>query len=83
MVLGLWSFIGLAYLVTRGSVQSFDERAILALRSPIDDSVPRGPEWLALVLLTGVIVIFGLVPGLAIAPVDTATVPILTRMVKP
>ena len=43
----------------------------------------RGPEWLALVLLTGVIVIFGLVPGLAIAPVDTATVPILTRMVKP
>jgi NADH-quinone oxidoreductase subunit M len=43
----------------------------------------RGPEWLALVLLTGVIVIFGLMPGLAIAPVDPATVQILTRMVKP
>jgi NADH-quinone oxidoreductase subunit M len=43
----------------------------------------RGPEWLALVLLTGVIVVFGLMPGLAIGPVDTATVPILTRMVKP
>src|SRR2546425_438008 len=43
----------------------------------------RGPEWLALVLLTGVIVVFGLVPALAIGPVDTATVPILTRMVKP
>src|SRR5437660_5532112 len=43
----------------------------------------RGPEWLALVLLTGVIVLFGMAPGLAIAPVDTATVPILTRMVKP
>src|SRR5438309_3696204 len=43
----------------------------------------RGPEWFALVLLTGVIVLFGMAPGLAIAPVDTATVPILTRMVKP
>ena len=43
----------------------------------------RGPEWLALVLLTGVIVIFGLMPAIAIGPVGTATVPILTRMVKP
>jgi NADH-quinone oxidoreductase subunit M len=43
----------------------------------------RGPEWVALVLLTGVIVIFGLLPGLAIGPVGTATVPIITRMVKP
>src|SRR2546425_22279 len=43
----------------------------------------RGPEWLALVLLTGVIVVFGLVPGLALGPVDTATVPLLARIVAP
>jgi NADH-quinone oxidoreductase subunit M len=43
----------------------------------------RGPEWVALVLLTVVIVLFGMAPGLAIGPVDTATVPILTRLVKP
>jgi NADH-quinone oxidoreductase subunit M len=43
----------------------------------------RGPEWVALVLLTGVIVLFGMVPALAIGPVDTATVPLLIRLVKP
>jgi NADH-quinone oxidoreductase subunit M len=43
----------------------------------------RGPEWVALVLLTAVIVVFGMAPGIAIGPVDTATVPILTRLVKP
>jgi NADH-quinone oxidoreductase subunit M len=43
----------------------------------------RGPEWVALVLLTAVIVVFGVAPGIAIGPVDTATVPILTRLVKP
>src|SRR5712691_369067 len=42
----------------------------------------RGPEWVALVLLVAVLVLFGMAPGLAIGPVDTATVPILTRMVK-
>jgi hypothetical protein len=30
-----------------------------------------------------VIVVFGMAPGIAIGPVDTATVPILTRLVKP
>jgi hypothetical protein len=27
--------------------------------------------------------VFGMAPGIAIGPVDTATVPILTRLVKP
>jgi NADH-quinone oxidoreductase subunit M len=43
----------------------------------------RGPEWVALVLLTGVIVLFGMAPGIAIAPVDTSTVPLLARLLKP
>jgi len=43
----------------------------------------RGPEWVALVLLTAVIVLFGLMPAIAIGPVDTATVPLLTRLTKP
>ena len=47
----------------------------------LDDA--RGPEWVALVLLTGVIVLFGMVPGIALGPVDTSTVPLLARLVKP
>ena len=43
----------------------------------------RGPEWVALVVLVFVLVLFGMVPGLAIAPVDTATVPLLARIVSP
>jgi NADH-quinone oxidoreductase subunit M len=43
----------------------------------------RGPEWVALVVLVAVLVVFGMVPGLAIAPVDTATVPLLTRIIGP
>jgi NADH-quinone oxidoreductase subunit M len=43
----------------------------------------RGPEWVALVVLVGVLILFGMAPGLALAPVDTATVPLLTRIVKP
>ncbi len=43
----------------------------------------RGPEWVALVVLVGVIVVFGMMPGLAIGPVGTATVPLLTRIVAP
>jgi len=43
----------------------------------------RGPEWVALVLLVFVIVLFGMAPGLALAPVDTATVPLLARIVAP
>ena len=43
----------------------------------------RGPEWVALVLLVAVLVLFGMAPGLAIAPVDTATTPLLSRIVGP
>ncbi len=43
----------------------------------------RGPEWVAIVALTIVIVFFGLVPGLAIGLVDTATVPLLARLPLP
>jgi NADH-quinone oxidoreductase subunit M len=43
----------------------------------------RGPEWVALVMLVSVLVLFGMVPGLAIVPVDTATVPLLARIVNP
>jgi NADH-quinone oxidoreductase subunit M len=43
----------------------------------------RGPEWVAIVVLVAVIVVFGLVPGIAIAPVDTATVPLLARIFQP
>jgi NADH-quinone oxidoreductase subunit M len=43
----------------------------------------RGTEWVAIALLVLVIVVFGLAPGLAIAPIDTATVPLLSRIVRP
>jgi NADH-quinone oxidoreductase subunit M len=43
----------------------------------------RGPEWVALVLLVFVLVLFGMVPALAIGLVDTATVPLLARIVSP
>ena len=43
----------------------------------------RGPEWVALVVLVAVIVLFGVAPGLALAPVDTATVPLLARILAP
>jgi NADH-quinone oxidoreductase subunit M len=43
----------------------------------------RGPEWVALVILVGVLVVFGFVPSLALAPVDSATVPLLSRILEP
>jgi NADH-quinone oxidoreductase subunit M len=43
----------------------------------------RGPEWVALVILVAVLVLFGMVPGFVIALVDTATVPLLSRIVGP
>src|SRR5438105_1035715 len=43
----------------------------------------RGPEWVALVILVGVLVVFGFVPGLALVSVDTATVPLLSRILQP
>jgi NADH-quinone oxidoreductase subunit M len=43
----------------------------------------RGPEWVAIVVLVFTLVLFGMVPGLALVPVDTATVPLLARIVSP
>jgi len=43
----------------------------------------RGPEWVALVILVAVLVLFGFVPGIALVPVDTATVPLLSRILEP
>ncbi|HVQ75977.1 MAG TPA: NADH-quinone oxidoreductase subunit M [Candidatus Binatia bacterium] len=40
----------------------------------------RGPEWVALIILVFTLVLFGVAPGIAIGPVDTATVPILIRL---
>jgi NADH-quinone oxidoreductase subunit M len=40
----------------------------------------QGPEWAALVILVFTLVLFGVAPGLALDPVDTATVPLLTRL---
>ena len=40
----------------------------------------EGPEWVALILLVGALVLFGVAPGIAIGPVDTATVPLLVRL---
>ncbi|MBM3217349.1 MAG: NADH-quinone oxidoreductase subunit M [Candidatus Rokubacteria bacterium] len=43
----------------------------------------RGPEWVAIVVLVFTLVLFGMAPGLALVPVDTATVPLLARIVSP
>jgi len=40
----------------------------------------QGPEWAALWILVFVIVLFGVVPGIALLPVDSATVPLLNRL---
>src|SRR5262245_22334210 len=43
----------------------------------------QGPEWVALVILVGVLVVFGMVPAIALGPVDTTTVPLLARILRP
>jgi len=43
----------------------------------------QGTEWAALGILVFVLVLFGVAPGLALKPVDTATVPLLQRVVPP
>ena len=40
----------------------------------------QGTEWVAIVILVGVIVLFGVLPGLALGPIDTSTVPLLVRL---
>ena len=44
----------------------------------LDDA--RGPEWVSLVFLSAILILFGLVPGLALVPVDRATVALLDRL---
>ncbi len=39
-----------------------------------------GPEWVSLVVLSALLILFGLVPALAIAPVDPATLTLLDRL---
>ncbi len=43
----------------------------------------RGPEWVALCVLVAVVVVFGMVPGIALGLVDTSTVPLLARLPLP
>jgi len=40
----------------------------------------RGPEWVSLVFLSALLILFGLVPGLVLSPVDPATVALLDRI---
>jgi NADH-quinone oxidoreductase subunit M len=40
----------------------------------------RGPEWVALVFLSGVLILFGLLPALALSRIDGATVALLDRL---
>jgi undecaprenyl-diphosphatase len=44
--LAVWAFIALAGEVMDGDTQGLDTRILLALRSPLDPSRPRGPAWL-------------------------------------
>ena len=39
----------------------------------------QGTEWVALVFLVGILVLFGVVPSSIVGPIDTATVPLLVR----
>ncbi len=40
----------------------------------------EGPEWMSLIVLSAVLILFGLVPALALGPVDPATVTLLARL---
>jgi NADH-quinone oxidoreductase subunit M len=40
----------------------------------------QGTEWAALGILVVTLVLFGVVPGLAVRPIDTSTVPLLQRL---
>ena len=42
----------------------------------------QGTEWAALGILVVTLVLFGVIPGLAERPIDTATVPLLGRLGK-
>jgi len=44
----------------------------------MEDAV--GPEWVALVLLSVLVVLFGLVPSLALSRIDSSVVALLDRL---
>jgi NADH-quinone oxidoreductase subunit M len=39
-----------------------------------------GTEWVAIVLLVAMLVLFGVLPHLAVGPIDSSTVPLLMRL---
>jgi NADH:ubiquinone oxidoreductase subunit 4 (subunit M) len=43
----------------------------------------RGTEWVAVVILVAVLILFGVAPGIALGPIGTATVPLLSRILAP
>ncbi len=45
---------------------------------PLADA--RGPEWVALALLSFVLVFFGMLPALALAPIESGLAPVLLRL---
>lgn len=47
---GLFAFVKLAGEVREGETHAFDERILLALRSPLDRADPIGPAWLKQVM---------------------------------
>ena len=47
---------------------------------PLRDA--QGPEWVALAILSFVLVVFGMLPAVAVGPVDTAVVPLLLRLIR-
>jgi NADH:ubiquinone oxidoreductase subunit 4 (subunit M) len=40
----------------------------------------QGTEWVAIIVLVFVLVVFGVAPGIAVSPIDTSTVPLLMRL---
>jgi NADH-quinone oxidoreductase subunit M len=40
----------------------------------------QGTEWVALVFLVGILIFFGVFPGVIVGPIDTSTVPLLMKM---
>jgi undecaprenyl-diphosphatase len=47
LVGGVYTFAWISDLVTRGSVQHFDEAALHALRNPANPAEPVGPRWVS------------------------------------
>jgi undecaprenyl-diphosphatase len=46
VVASTWGFVALASQVTRGHTKEFDNRLLMALRTPGDPARPIGPDWM-------------------------------------